>query len=127
MSANKLGIATLLAIGFTSGYLAKSYQKTQADNFTIQADKISYNGQLTRPITIQKNAIQVGTLKDRLEDLLYENPYLIKQTIEQLYGEIKAPTKNINEIQTQTYTPTPTNPNKKTTLETLKSYIPFWD
>jgi hypothetical protein len=85
----KIKTLAMLTVGFIGGYVTKDYQKNTAEYFNIQANKISYQNTMHRPISVQRNAIVVGTLKERLEDLLYENPYLIKRTVEEIYGELK--------------------------------------
>jgi hypothetical protein len=121
----KIKTLALIGIGFTAGYLTKDYQKNTAEYFDIRADNISYQGHMQRPIQIQRNAIVVGTLKQRLEDLLYENPYLIKQTVEELYGELKPATKPQTE---STYEPTEVQQPKslwEKTKNTFSKYNPF--
>jgi len=53
---------------------------------SIKADTITYNGN-TREVKVIDDRIIVGTLPERLDDLLLEDPAVVKSTVEELLSE----------------------------------------
>ena len=92
----KSGIGKVLAatiIGTTAGYFGNEFHKPR-DGFTINDGIIQKQGYQPRTITTEEGVIQVGSTKERINDLLYENPHVIKRTVEELYATYANETEN---------------------------------
>ena len=74
-----------LAAGITLGYGVRHITDFN-EGYKVRDGMIEYKGEVSRPISNKNGVIQVGTTKERVNDLLYENPAVIKKTVEELYS-----------------------------------------
>ena len=80
-----LKLTATLAIGIGIGYTTKQMQNTN-EGYTVKNGMLERQEMPSRELTTENGVIQVGTTKERVNDLLYENPAVIKKTVEELYG-----------------------------------------
>lgn len=70
---------------FASGLLVAQFIpscSTKSNDFEITNNTISYQGMYHRPIRVQNEKIIVGTLEDRMRDIMDEPPGAVKRTAE---------------------------------------------
>jgi len=73
-----------IAVGGGLGYGVNEYIIPKS-GFIIEDGYIRSENMQPREITTEHGIIQVGTTKERVNDLLYENPTIIKKTVEELF------------------------------------------
>ncbi len=82
MHSQRNKILSYVAVG-TLSFISGCMFQSQGEDVTIRNGMIEYKN-LSRPISIQSDRIIVGTVKERLEDLLLESPGVIKKTTEDI-------------------------------------------
>ena len=75
-----------LTAGIAIGYGTHAFTNTN-EGYTINDGYITKENHQPRKITTENGIIQVGSLKEQVNDLLYQNPAVIKQTVEELYAQ----------------------------------------
>ena len=80
-----LPYAVIATMGIGLGYMMG--KSNSANQYEINSGMISYHGLYERPITIESEKIIVGSIKERISDLLLESPGRVKSVTEELLYE----------------------------------------
>ncbi len=80
--------SVIALVSYVAGFSCSKNQNSDKNGVYIYDNKIHYEN-ISRPIFVHSNRIVVGTLKERLFDLLHESPGVVKKKTEEILEEIK--------------------------------------